>query len=383
MPEEFGAPSKWAIHKKVGQWAWKGFIWIRTRRSAQAVGRAITNNQVAVAALAASVAAGSIGALATYSAHEAQSDANRALQKAADLEVAVAVLSADVRAQDVDLGKLESAVRRYRTATDAQIKAMGKDAQSLAQSLAVLVDRVASLPAAPSLAPLAGQVSRLAEDVLDATKKAELAARNAERDRPDQEARAAAAGAKVDAGLAAAKALEALKVAQQAEADALAAAEVARAAKATGEAAEAAALAAGKSAEAAAAIGAQAQRDALEALNKPGYQPFPRVIELPNYTDPPGAGGQTKTFVVDLPRGTYKVTLEAEGSGVQAWYVDLSSGTTKAPRFNSIGASHIKTEMTFVTGGGTSTFSVVRDGFNPNSPAVFTDTTVTFEEIQP
>lgn len=157
------------------------------------------SNQIATAALAASVAAGAIGGLATYQAvslgHRidaqafATADLRDRLQLATD---AVATLRANIA--------------EVNTADAAAIKALSKRITISARDIGLLGDAVAALPPSPNTTALEGRVSGLADETAAAATEAKAALAAAQTNANDPEARAAAKAASAAASDAGAKA---------------------------------------------------------------------------------------------------------------------------------------------------------------------------------
>jgi hypothetical protein len=316
--------------------AGKVWAWIQGRRTANTIAK----HGQAIVALTAVTAAGVAG-YGAVEVHQQGERVNALAARVANTELALIAVRMDVAAA-------VSAVDRLDRRSAKALRDMAARLEAASASVRVLADMVASLPPAPDVRPLAASVARLARDTAAAASAAEKAPAAAA-DQHDAEAREAAQGAL----------------------------DTASAARRTAESAAAAAdLAAQKAAEAL----ARPEPSIPPPYTPPPAVPYRRVITLPDYTDPPGAGGQVKTFTVDLERGTYSVVLEFHAEGVQPWYAEMSYPGQPFVRYNGTGAGDGRVELTLETGGGTTTFSVRRDGFNPNTPAVFTNTVITIEE---
>lgn len=338
----------------------KVWTFIQNRRTA----RTISQHGQALAALTAVTAAGVAG----YGVIEAK----QAQHQIGDLRAQVDTLRTDTLLAVGQIAALRANVDKLERKSAKQLHQLRTDLNRAGLTVDRLAMQLAALPPAPDLAPIAARVSKLAAATSEATRLAN-AATAAAADQQDDEARRQAELANEAAGSAAAAAREAQRAAREALSRALASADTATEARVVADAAAAAAAASGLKADQALADAAEAKATAL------AYDPFPRVITLPDFTDPPGAVGQNRTFTVDLPRGSYRAVLTMRGEGVQPWYVDMSVPGVAAPRANGVGNLDVTTELTLTTGGGTTTFTVRRDGFNPNSPATFINTTITIE----
>lgn len=194
------------------------FGWLKNRRSARAVARAIATNQVATAALAASVAAAGIGSYGAVQAHEAQ---NATARTEHDAAARFATLAAEVRNTRANVAGLLARTAELETKSPIQLRALGFRTASIARELSQLADRVAAMPSSdPQTAVLAAQVAEAASQAHRAMRKAETAATAAAEADHDEFARAAASQAAVDAALAADQAHEAQRVAENAQHDA-------------------------------------------------------------------------------------------------------------------------------------------------------------------
>lgn len=342
--------------RRVIDWIKAAILWVKNRRSARRVARSIASNQVATAALAASVAAAGIGGYGAVQAYEAKQEARSAAQGVAGIQQRLADVEANIRQANVALAQAQyqlevlkdrttQGFRNLRSRLNVLVREVDSTARNL-RNLPAPTPQHNYQPAIDRAKLLADNAQKAADAARTQAITAQNAAQEAQKNAVDPEARAAAA----EAAQAAADAADTARDAQDAANDLKE---------------EAADL--------------QVQIDAIP----PGYQPFPRTITYPDYVEPAGgSGGQLRNFEVDLPAGTYRVTVRTHGESVQPWYVDLSAPGIAAPRAHGTGSQDVETSLTYTTGGGTTTFSVRRDGFNPSSTVTYTGTTITIEEVK-
>lgn len=181
---------------------WSFVKWLRSRHGAQALARAVATNQIATAALAASVATAGVGGYATY---QNVQQGHQIASQAAALDHAQAALTL----AQTQLTALKADTAALKVTDAKQIAALDSKLLAQSASLASLASRVASTPS------LAGQVSKLAAATSLAAQQAQLAL-IAARGASDPAARDAAAKAQLDAA-AAQKAADAAQVTADAE----------------------------------------------------------------------------------------------------------------------------------------------------------------------
>lgn len=157
------------------------------------------SNQIATAALAASVAAGTLGTVAAY----------QTVQQGHRID-AQAFATADLRdrlqlATDA-VATLRANIAEVNTADAAAIKALSKRITISARDIGLLGDAVAALPPSPNTTALEGRISGLADETAAAATEAKAALAAAQTNANDPEARAAAKAASAAASDAGAKA---------------------------------------------------------------------------------------------------------------------------------------------------------------------------------
>lgn len=308
-------------------------LWLKNRRAAKQVAKALTNNQIATAALAASVAAAGLGTYAAVEAVDAQHQTKASQKEIASLKMRYAALSADLDRTRANVAGLFHRTADLESASAIQLRALGFRTSSVARELSRLADQVAGMPSSDAqTAALAASVAEAASQAHRAMRKAEKAATAAAEADDDEFARAAAAQAAVDAGLAAQQAAEAQRVAENAQADADAA------------------------------------------------QVFPRTVTIADVSTTQVAGPVNRTFTVDLPRGVYDVRLTADvDCGAAPSYIQISAPGMTTGRVNSAGPESVTTEPSYSTGGGTTTFTLSMDAtVNLGGSASWRNITITF-----
>lgn len=207
-------PRIWTAIKAAG-------LWLKNRRSARAVARGIAANQVATAALAASVAAAGVGGYGAVQARDAQNATQRAEHDVAGLKTRFQILSDNLELTRSNVVGLLARTAGLETKSAIQLRALGFRTSSVAKELSQLADQVAGMPSGEAqTAALAAQIAETASQAQRAMRKAEKAATAAAEADDDEFARAAASQAAVDAGLAAQQAAEAQRVAENARDDA-------------------------------------------------------------------------------------------------------------------------------------------------------------------
>ena len=214
MPEEFGS-SKLANLKKPFQWLWKGFVWLRTRRSSEAIKSAITQNVAATTALAASVASVSVGVVAVDKAQDASREAASASLSAQQAVRKAEAVELSQRLADARVAFLEADVKTLDKKSAAAIKELGKSLDSVQTDMLDLADDIAALPPTPDLAPLYERAAATAKKADEASRQALIAVAGAA-EQHDQTARDAAKAASIaaaDAGWAAKEALRESQIA--------------------------------------------------------------------------------------------------------------------------------------------------------------------------
>lgn len=260
------------LWRRALSWLKSVVTWLRTRRSAAKVGKAIVQNQVATAALAASVAAAGVGGVASYTAHEANVTAKATAAAQRVLAARVSGIESDVAFDRAELADTKAAIATLDKKSAAAITALGAKTALSAQRIGLLASDLAKIPPSPDLAPLASRVASLASDTAAAAKAAREAL-GAARGASDPKAQAAANAAAAQA--------------TQAEQDA-------KAAQATADAAAARALLAGPKGD----------------PGDPASETYAPVV----YTWPDG--GPYGLRQIEIPAdGEYQVTLAADGEG--------------------------------------------------------------------
>lgn len=338
--------------KTVLSWPWKALVWLKSRRSARGVARALATNQVATAALAASVAAAGVGGYATYKTVQEghRIDAQEASQRI--LAQRLAAVEIDQRSATVALAQLQYQQDVLKSERTQDMKNMSKQLGVLSNRVAAVSDDVAALPSVPDSKPAIAAARDLAVKAQAAADKAQKTANDAAKAAQKAQDAAVAAQASATDPEARAKAAEALRAAQDAAA-------AAKEAKGAAQAASSAAVAAQVGAD-----GANAKIDALP----PGYQPFPRTITVADVVTTQVAGPASRAFTVDLPKGTYTVSLTADiETGLSPQYILITSPGLVDGRFS--------------TGGGTVAFTISMDAtVNHGQAASWKNITVTLEK---
>jgi hypothetical protein len=350
MTLEFEPPEapKWKRAKKVFEPIWKAYVWIRNRRAAQAVSSAIANNQIAVAALAASVGAAAVGGVATYSAHQANEKADQQQQRVADLEYQVREIQNDVLLQGAGLAQLNTQVADLKKATADDFGRLSRRLDTQSASVSALAAKVATLPQKAETAALARDIAALAKDTQAASKEAEKAAQAAAEAKPDGPAREAAAKAAADARAAHDKAVQAERVAQQ-------------------------------------ALDRPIPTPSPYPTQTPGYEPFPRYIRWVDDVDSVNGLPFDRNFTVDLPAGQYRLTLRSDVTTqpTQPWAGRLSGLGVTAPNVYGVGNGELVNSIVVTAPGGTATFNVWMDAHVPGPGNItWGDIVITIEEVE-
>jgi hypothetical protein len=286
--------------------------WLQNRRTANTIAK----HGQAITALVATAGAG-IGAFGVVEARQAQHDVNALQAQVTALQVDTALVSAalanlrtDVRALDRKNAKALTTLKHDLTAAAIEMDNLGA--------------RIAAIPPAPSVAPLAARISRLAATTRETARLA-AAATSAAAEQHDPEARAAAALAADAAGLAAEAARAAQKKADE----------------------------------------AKEKADSI-VIPPPATIPpippfeFPRTIAIPNDTRAVNGAPYQKVFTVDLPRGRYYIETDAtvEAAAGQHW---VGTITAAPARFVATGPGQLEHEFFFDAPGGTASFTFYFD----------------------
>lgn len=304
---------------------------LKNRRAARAVASQLASNKAAVIALTTSVAAAGVAGYGVHEAVVAQDQVRTLGQR-------VAAVENEVRFANVALAQLEHELAELADSSAQGMKNLKKRSDNLADRMKDVRRQVEDLPPAPQSSPVADDALRLAQNAQKAAQKAQKAAEHAHDASEDAEARKAAK--------------EAQKAAQDAHKEALDAQDA-----------------------------AEDAHDRIDALPTPvpGYQPYPRVVSLPDVTVATVALPLTRNFTVDLAKGAYNVTLDTDVSTQYSWTIKVQGGG----KVDSAGGAgdHGQAGYQLNANGGTVTFSVTLDGLGPNGTITFSNTTVTFEEL--